>query len=154
MKLTLPTRERERSCEKDSEWHLQAWISALTGHAGFRTGAEDEGGDDDGEGDCCCGSGAEEDSSMQTGLIQKAFVFLLPFLLAPPCWSAWNMSSLLLLCRRSLCSSLSTRWIIHSRLLSTFPHTFSCNKQTICTKCKFRAQKLLVTLFWDVLVIV
>lgn len=145
---TLPTKpdavlknitERVRMCEQDSERHLQACISALTGHAGFRSGGEDE--DDDGEGDCCCGSGTEECSSMQTGLIQKAFVFPLPFLLVPLCWSVWNMPSLLLLCKRSLCSSLSTRWMIHSRLLSTFPHTFSCDKETVCPKCKFWAQK-------------
>lgn len=115
------------------ERHLQAYASALAGHAGFRSDGEDErgGDDDDGvEADCRSGSVAEEDSSMQTGLIQKAFLRPLPFLVAPPCWSAWNMSSLLLLlCSRSLCSSLSTRWIIHSRLLSTFTHTFSCNKQ-------------------------
>ncbi len=116
-------------CEQDSERHLQACVSALTGHAGFRSGGEDE--DDDGDGDCCCGSGTEEGSSMQTGLIQKAFVFPLPFLLVPLCWSVWNMSSLLLRCKRSLCSSLSTRWMIHSRLLSTFPHTFSCDKETL-----------------------
>lgn len=50
---------------------------------------------------------------------------MLPFLLLPPCRSAWLLSWLLSLGLLSFWSSLSTRWMMHSRDLSTFSQTFS-----------------------------
>lgn len=50
---------------------------------------------------------------------------LLPFLVAPPCRSIWALSWLLSLGLLSFWSSLSTRWMMHSRDLSTFTQTFS-----------------------------
>lgn len=114
---------------KESVWvgHLQAWVSVLREHAGFISGSGDadgEGGEEDEDSWSC--EAVDPHSFVHTGLIQNAWHLSLPFLGTALCWSAWNMSSLVLLLRkRSFCNSLSTRWMMHSRLLSTFTHTFS-----------------------------
>lgn len=56
---------------------------------------------------------------METG------VRVLPFLESPPCGSLWVLACRLMLGFLSFWSSLSTRWMMHSRDLSTFDHTFS-----------------------------
>lgn len=81
--------------------------------------AEDEMDEDDG--------GDDEDEMISfkvSGFIQYARVSCLPFLLEQ-LTSHRKTSSQLSLCNRSFWRSLSTLWIMHSRLLSTFTQTFS-----------------------------
>lgn len=81
-------------------------------HAGDGTDEDDDGND------------ADEISLKAFGFIQYARVSSLPFLLEQ-LTSHWKTSSQLSLCKRSFWRSLSTLWIMHSRLLSTFTQTFS-----------------------------
>lgn len=76
---------------------------------------------------------------------KSSHLSLLPFLVARPCRSIWALFWLLSLGLLSFWSSLSTRWMMHSRDLSTFTQTFSWRDMGIRLCCHGNHIKLTTT---------